>query len=61
MAMTEQDLKKQVFGVLEDYGFFQKAKFHEWDSEYRDRFFLDFLEIVKRYAGVLRTNKPLDN
>lgn len=46
----DKNLKKQVWGVLEDYGFFQKYKFHSWDREYRDKFFEDFLIIAKRYA-----------
>jgi len=55
--MDKKELKKQVCGVLEDYGFFQKAKMHEWDKEYRDKFFLDFLAIAERFAGV--NNKKL--
>jgi len=49
--MTKKELKEQVWGILEDYGFFQPYKFKEWEKEYRDRFFKDFLIIVERYRG----------
>jgi len=55
--MNQKELKVQVFGVLEQYGFFQKAKFKEWDREYRDRFFKDFLLVAERYADNKGVNK----
>ena len=49
--MNEKKLRKQVWGLLEDYGFFQPYKFKDdpWDREYRDRFFKAFLIIAERY------------
>lgn len=39
-------MKKQIWGLLEDYGLLQKT----WHNDIKKRFFKDFMKIFNRFA-----------
>lgn len=58
MDIDEINLKKQIWGLLEDYGLLQRS----WDRDIRDNFFNDFYLICVRYknGGLKRIKKRLN-
>ena len=51
--MTNKDLKRQVWGLLEDYGLFKE----EWHRDTKVRFLKDFVIIAERYRMTQKNGK----